>query len=66
MIKRLASASRKKTRKASVTLRAKSKKSHHVATRKPSIPAGKEDESTLAAEHVFLMYDEAEAKHAKA
>jgi hypothetical protein len=37
-----------------------------VMIRKASSRARKEDESTLAAEQIFLLYDAAEAKHAKA
>ena len=66
MIKRLASAPKTKTPKASVSLRSKNKKARRGVSRKTSVRAGKEDESTLAAEHIFLMYDAAEAKHAKA
>jgi len=65
MIKRLESAPRKKTRKTSVALRSKSKKARRVVTRKASGRVGKEDETTLAAEQIFLMYDAAEARHAK-
>jgi hypothetical protein len=66
MIKRLASAPGKKTKKASVPLRSKNKKVRPLAARATSNRAGREEESTLAAEQVFLMYDAAEAKHAKA
>lgn len=66
MIKRLASAPRKKIKKASTPLRSKNKKARRLATLKASNRGGKEEESTLAAEQIFLMYDAAEAKHAKA
>jgi hypothetical protein len=65
MIKRLASAPRKKTKKASAPLRSKNNKARRVAPRTTSNRAGREEESTLAAEQIFLMYDVAEAKHAK-
>jgi hypothetical protein len=64
MIKRLAPALRKKIKKA--PLRSKNKKSRRVATRAVSSRARGEDDSTLAAEQIFLMYDAAEAKHGKA
>jgi hypothetical protein len=63
MIKRLASAPSKKT---PAPLRPKNKKMRRVVSRAASHRAGKEEESTLAAEQVLLIYDAAEAKHAKA
>ena len=65
MIKRLVSAPKKKARKASVPIRSKNKKTRRVAVRAVSNRAGREEESTLAAEQIFLMYDAAEARHAK-
>jgi hypothetical protein len=66
MIKRLAATLRKKTKKASTPLRSTNKKVRCLATLKASNRGGKEEESALAAEQIFLMYDAAEAKHAKA
>jgi hypothetical protein len=65
MIKRLASAPKKKARKTSLPLRSKNKKARRVMVRPASNRAGREEESTLAAEQIFLMYDVAEAKHAE-
>jgi hypothetical protein len=65
MIKRLVSAPRKKTKKASLPVRTKNKKARRVALRAASNRAGGEKESILAAEQIFLMYDGAEAKHAE-
>jgi hypothetical protein len=65
MIKRLASAPKKKARKTSLPLRSKNKKARRIMARPASNRVGKEEESTLAAEQIFLMYDAAEAKHAK-
>jgi hypothetical protein len=65
MIKRLASAPKKKARKTSVALRSKNKKARRIVAGKASNRAGRVEESTLAAEQIFLMYDAAEAKHAK-
>jgi len=65
MIKRLVSSPRKKTQKASVPIRSKNKKARRVVARPASNRVGREEESTLAAEQVFLIYDAAEAKHAK-
>jgi len=66
MIKRLASAPRKKIKKTPAPLRSNNKKVRRVVSRAASNRAGREEESTLAAEQIFLMYDAAEAKHAKA
>jgi len=65
VIKRLASAPEKKTKKGSTSLRSKNQKAHRVVSQKTSVRVGREEESTLAAEQIFLMYDAAEAKHGK-
>lgn len=66
MIKRLASAPGKKTKKVSMVRRAKSKKAPRVASQTKSSRGSGEDQMTLAAEQIFSMYDATEAKHAKA
>jgi hypothetical protein len=65
MIKRLASAPKKKARKTPATLRSRNKKARRVAVPVASKRGGSEEASVLAAEQIFLMYDAAEARHAK-